>query len=189
MKEPLLTVTLFEKATFSSAVFLLILGLLFEASGFGTFVAGQTGGLLLFVVGVSMFWGGWIISGAQGLACATAATLNMLDAASTLAFWNYEINPAVIYMGRTLFLSAKIVCSIAIVLYARFHHAPRRGGLILSAVFAVIVGWNLSQHTLAYFGLSDITLGLLLGTLLSFAASSVVVTMLFLGEKKITFKS
>jgi len=176
-------VTLLDKAIFSSALFLLALGLLFEASGFGTFVAGYTGGLLLVVMGISMFWTGWIISGARGFPCATAAALNMFDAASTLAFWNFEINPAVRHIGPTLFLIAKIMCSIVIALYAKFHHAPRKGGLILSVLFGVIVGWNLGQHTLAYLGLSDITVGLLLGTLMSFAASSVVVLMLFLGEK------
>jgi len=36
---------------------------------------------------------------------------------------------------------------------------------------------------MAYWGLSDITVGLLFGTLLSFIASSVVVLMLLLGEK------
>jgi len=175
--------TLLDKAIFSSAIFLLTLGLLFEASGFGTFIAGHTGGLLLVIMGISMFWAGWIISGAPGFPCATAAALNMFDAASTLAFWNFEINTAVRFIGPTLFLIAKIVCSIVIALYAKFHHTPRRGGLILSVLFAVIVGWNLSQHTLAYLGLSDITLSLLFGTLLSFATSSVVVLMLFLGEK------
>jgi len=175
--------TLLDKAIFSSAVFLLILGLLFEASGFGTFVAGQASGLLLVIIGIPMFWAGWTLSGAKGFPCATAAALNMLDAASTLAFWNFEINPAVRQMGPTLFLIAKIICSIVIAMYAKFHQAPRRGGLMLSVLFAVIVGWNLSQHTLAYLGLSDITIGLLFGTLLSLATSSMVVLMLFLGEK------
>ena len=181
------SLTLLDKAIFSSAIFLLILGLLFEASGFGAFVAGHTGGFLLVVIGVSMFWAGWIISGARGFPCATAAALNMFDAASTLAFWNFEINPAVRYIGPTLFLVAKILCSIVIALYAKFHSAPRKGGLILSVLFAVIVGWNLSQHTLAYLGVSDITIGLLFGTLLSFAVSSAVVFLLFLSEK-ISFK-
>jgi len=180
-------VTLLDKVIFSSAVFLLVLGLLFEASGFGTFVAGQMSGLLLVIIGIPMFWAGWIISGAHSFPCATAAALNMFDAASTLAFWNFEINPAVLYIGPTLFLIAKILCSIVIALYAKFHQAPKKGGLMLSVLFAVIVGWNLSQHTLAYLGFSDVTLGLLFGTFLSFAASSVVVLMLFLGEK-ITLK-
>ena len=174
---------LFDKIILASAVFLLIIGLLFEASGFGAFVAGEAGGLLLVVIGIPMFWAGWIISGAKSFPCATAAALNMFDAASTLAFWNFEVNPAIRHIGPSLFLTAKITCSIAIVLYAKFHPTPRKGGLILSVLFAVIVGWNLSQHTLAYIGLSDIVLGLLFGTLLSFTASAVVVLMLFLGEK------
>jgi len=179
----MMLVPLLDHVIFSSAVFLLVIGLIFEASGFGAFIAGQMGALLLVVMGISMFWAGWIISGAHSFPCAAAAALNMFDAASTLAFWNFEINPAVLYIGPSLFLIAKIVCSIAIVFYAKFHHSPRKGGLILSLVFAVIVGWNLSQHTLAYLGLSDITLGLFFGILLSFAASSFVVLMLFLGEK------
>jgi FtsH-binding integral membrane protein len=111
----------------------------------------------------------------------------MFDAASTLAFWNFEINPAVRYIGTPLFLVAKIVCSIAIVLYAKFHNAPKKGGLLLSLFFAVIVGWNLGQHTLAYLGLSDITLGLFFGTSLSLVAASIIFLMLFQGEK-ITLK-
>jgi FtsH-binding integral membrane protein len=140
-------------------------------------------GLLLAVIGISMFWVGWVISGAQSFPCATASALNMFDAASTLAFWNFEVNPTVIFLGPTLFLMAKVLCSIVIVLYAKFHPTPRKGGLMLSVFFAVIVGWNLSQHTLAYFGLSDITLGLLFGTFLSFAASSTIVLVLILSEK------
>jgi hypothetical protein len=177
------SVALLDKAVFSLGAFSLVIGLLFEASGFGAFVAGQTGGLLLAIIGISMFWAGWVISGAQSFPCAVAAALNMFDSASTLAFWNFEVNPAVIFLGPTLFLIAKIVCSIVIVLYARFHHAPKKGGLMLSGFFAVIVGWNLSQHAMAYWGLSDITVGLLFGTLLSFIASSVVVLTLLLGEK------
>ena len=175
--------TLLDKTVFFLGVFSLVIGLLFEASGFGAFVAGQTGGLLLAIIGVSMFWAGWVISGAQSFSCAVAAALNMFDASSTLAFWNFEVNPAVLYLGPTLFLTAKVACSIAIVLYAKFHAAPRKGGVALSMVFAVIVGWNLSQHALAYFGLSDITIGLLFGVFLSFVASSVVILMLLEGEK------
>ena len=177
--------TLLDKSVFSLGVFSLVIGLLFEASGFGAFVAGQTGGLLLAIIGISMFWAGWVISGAQSFSCAVAAALNMFDAASTLAFWNFEVNPAVVFLGPTLFLMAKITCSIAIVLYAKFHSAPRKGGLMLSGFFAFIVGWNLSQHVLAYLVLSDITLGLLFGTFLSFVASSIVVLILVLGEKNV----
>ena len=176
-------VALLDHIIFSFAIFLLVIGLIFEASGFGTFIAGHPGSLLLVIIGISMFWAGWTISGARSFSCAIASALNMFDAASTLAFWNFEINPAVRYIGPPLFLAAKIFCSIVIVLYAKFHHAPKKGGLLLSLFFAVIVGWNLGQHTLAYLGLSDITLGLFFGTLLSFIAASIVVLMLFLGEK------
>jgi hypothetical protein len=175
--------TLLDHFVFSSAVFLLVIGLIFEASGFGAFVAGHVGGLILVVMGVSMFWAGWAMSGARCFPCAVASALNMFDAASTLAFWNFEINPAVRYMGPTLFLMAKVMCSIAVVLYAKFHHAPKKGGLVLSIFFAVIVGWNMGQHTLAYIGLQDITMGLIVGALLSFTASFVVILMLFMGEK------
>jgi hypothetical protein len=181
-------VSLLDSVIFSCAIFLLVIGLIFEASGFGTFIAGQSGSLLLVIIGISMFWAGWTISGARSFPCAIASALNMLDAASTLAFWNFEINPAVRYVGPQLFLAAKIFCSIVIVLYAKFHHAPKKGGIILSVFFAGIVGWNLGQHTLAYLGFSDINLGLLFGTLLSFAAASIVILMLILGEK-ITLKS
>jgi hypothetical protein len=160
-----------------------VIGLIFEASGFGVFIAGQPGALLLVVIGISMFWAGWTISGARSFSCAIASALNMFDAASTLAFWNFEINPAVRSIGPALFLVSKICCSIVIVLYAKFHQAPKKGGTMLSLLFAAIVGWNLGQHTLAYLGLSNVTLGLLFGTLLSFVAASMVVLMLFLGEK------
>jgi hypothetical protein len=176
-------VTLLDGMIFSIAIFLMVIGLIFGASGFGTFVAGQTGALLLVVIGISMFWAGWTISGARSFSCAIASALNMFDAASTLAFWNFEINPAVHYIGPTLFLISKVSCSIVIVFYAKFHRAPKKGGIILSLFFAAIVGWNLSQHTLAYLGFSNITLGLFFGTLLSFVAASIVVLMLFLGEK------
>ena len=174
---------LLDKIVFSLGVFALVIGLVFEASGFGVFIACHIGGMLLVVLGVSMYWAGWVISGAQSFSCAVAAALNMFDASSTLAFWNFEVNPAVLYLGPTLFLIAKITCSIAIVLYAKFHSAPRKGGILLSIVFASIVGWNQSQHVLAYFGLSDIAAGLFFGVFLSFVAASVVILMLLLGEK------
>lgn len=176
-------VSLLDSIIFSFAIFLLVIGLIFEASGFGAFIAGNSGSLLLVIIGISMFWAGWIISGARSFSCALASALNMVDAASTLAFWNFEINPAVRYIGPALFLVAKIFCSIVIVLYAKFHHTPKKGGLFISLFFAVIVGWNLGQHTLAYLGLSDINLGLLFGSLLSFTAACIVVIMLLIGEK------
>ncbi len=175
-------VTLLDGVIFSFAILLLVIGLIFEASGVGAFIAGSSGGLLLVVIGISMFWAGWEISGARSFSCALASALNMFDAASTLAFWNFEINPAVRYIGPALFLGAKILCSIVIVLYAKLHHAPRKSGFFLSLFFAVIVGWNLGQHLLAYLGLSDVTLGLLFGTSLSFAAAFFIVLMLILGD-------
>jgi hypothetical protein len=175
-------VTLPDILIFASVVFLLVIGLIFEASGFGAFVAGQPAALLLVVIGIAMFWAGWSISGARSFSCAVASTLNMFDAASTLAFWNFEINPAVHYIGPTLFLLSKIVCSIVIVLYAKFDYAPKKGGIMLSLFFAAIVGWDLSQNTLAYLGFSNVTSSLLLGTLLSFVAASIVVFILLLGE-------
>jgi len=175
---------LMDQAVFSSAIFLLVVGLVLEASGFGIFVVGRLDGLLLVVLGVSMFWGGWAMSGARGFSCATAAVLNMLDAASTVSFWNFEINPLVRTAGPTAFLIAKILCSVSIMLYAKFHDNPRKGGLVLTVLFALIVGWNLGQHTLAYFGLRDFVYGLLLGTLFSFAASALILLMLFMSEAR-----
>lgn len=173
-----------NQASFSFAIFLLALGLIFEASGFGIFVAGHLDGLLLVFIGVSMFWGGWAESGARGFSCATAAILNMFDAASTVAFWNFDVNPVVQTIGPTAFMIAKIICSITIMLYAKLHDNPKKGGLILTAFFALIVGWNLGQHTLAYLGLRDFTFGILLGTVFSFAASAVVLLILFMSENR-----
>jgi len=176
-------VALIDKAIFSSALMFLVFGLIFEASGFGAFVAGHLGGLLLVIIGIPMFWAGWDMSGARGFSCATASALNMFDAASTVAFWNFEINPVVRGVGPTLFLMAKIICSIVIVLYAKLHKNPKKGGLILSVFFSLIVGWNLGQNVFAYLGLLDITCGLLLGALLSFTAATLVMLMLFSDEK------
>lgn len=81
--------SLIDNAIFSSALLFLVVGLVFEASGFGTFVAGHLGGLLLVIIGIPMFWAGWNISGAREISCATASALNMFDAASTIAFWNF----------------------------------------------------------------------------------------------------
>jgi len=176
-------VSLIDKAVLSSALFFLVVGLVLEASGFGTFVAGHLGGLLLVIIGIPMFWAGWNMSGAREFSCAVASALNMFDAASTVAFWNFELNPVVKAAGPTLFLSAKIVCSIVIVLYAKFHSNPRKGGIILSAFLSLIVGWNLGQNAFAYLGLFDITLGLLLGASVSIVAAALVLLMLFLDQK------
>lgn len=175
---------LIDQATFIVAIFLLVIGLIFEASGFGVFVAGRLDGLLLVVIGLSMFWGGWVMIGARGFSCATAAVLNMFDAASTVSFWNFELNPIALMAGPTAFMMAKIMCSIAIALYAKLHDDPREGGLILSAFLALIVGWNLGQHVLAYLGLRHFTYGIFLGTVFSFVASAVVLLILFISENR-----
>jgi hypothetical protein len=176
-------VALIDKFIFLLGILVLVIGLLFAGSGFGVFIAGQSGGLILMILGISMYWAGWIISGAQSFSCAVAAALNMFDAASTLAFWNYEVNPTVLYLGPTLFLTAKIACSIAIVVYARFNVSPQKGGLVLSIVFSGIVGWNLSQHALAYLGFTNVAVSLLFGIFLSFLAAFLVILMLLSGEK------
>ena len=174
---------LLDKFVFLLGILVLVIGLLFAGSGFGVFVAGQSGGLILLILGVSMYWAGWIISGAQSFSCAVAAALNMFDAASTLALWNFEINPAVLSLGPTLFLIAKMACSIAIVAYAKFNASPRKGGILLTAVFSGIVGWNLSQYALAYLGFSNIVIGLLFGAFLSFLAVLLIILMVLFGEK------
>lgn len=177
---------LVDHITFSWAVFLLVLGLIFEASGFGIFVAGRLDGFIIIVIGVTMFWGGWILSGARGFSCASAAVLNMFDAASTAAFWNFEINPVVLAAGPTIFMIAKVACSLTIMLYAKLHANPRRGGIALTVFFSLIVGWNLSQHLMAYLDLKDFAYGIFLGTMLSFVASAIILYALFMSEKTST---
>jgi hypothetical protein len=163
-----------------------VLGLIFEASGFGIFVAGRLDGIIIIVIGVTMFWGGWILSRAQGFSCALAAVLNMFDAASTVAFWSFEINPVVLAIGPTIFMIAKITCSLTIMLYAKLHANPRGGGIALTIFFALIVGWNLSQHLMAYLGLKSFAYGILLGTMFSFVASAIVLYVLFISRKTST---
>jgi hypothetical protein len=177
-------VGLFESLVFVWAAFLLVIGLVFEAAGFALLVAGRLDGLILLIVGLTMFWGGWVVSRAQGAWCASAAVLNMLDAASTLAFWSFEVNPLVVAAGPTIFMFAKVVASIAIVLYAREHPTPRRGGQLLTIFFASVVGWNLGQHLMAYFRVTHSDLGIVIGALLSLAVSVIVVYTLLLGEKR-----
>jgi len=122
-----------------------MLGLVFVAGGFGTFVAGHVEGLLIVFVGVAMLWAGWVGSQAKGLSCLIAACLNTLDASITLASWSYEINPLVLSTGPSLFLMAKLLSSLAIVLFAKTSQNPRRGGHLLSGAFALILAWNLGQ--------------------------------------------
>lgn len=180
---------LIDHFVFSWAVFLLVLGLIFEASGFGIFVAGRLDGFVIIVIGVTMFWGGWILSRARGFSCAIAAVLNMFDAASTVSFWNFEINPVVLAAGPTIFMIAKIACSLAIMLYAKLHTNPKRGGMALTIFFALIVAWNLSQHLMAYLGFKDFAYGILLGTIFSFVASTIVLYTLFMNKKARTATS
>lgn len=177
-----------DQAVFASAVFLIVVGLIFEASGFGIIVVGRLDGVILIIMGISMFWGGWVMSGAHGVSCATAAVLNMFDAASTVSFWNFEINPLVRFTGPTIFMVAKIVCSITIMLYAKFHHDPRKGGIMLTLFFSLIVGWNLGQHVLAYFGHRIVTYQMyvyIVGAMLSFAVSAVTLSLLFLRRNSV----
>jgi hypothetical protein len=173
-------VDLIEYFVFSWAVLLLVLGLVFEASGFGIFVAGRLDGFILIIIGVTMYWGGWILSRARSFSCALAAVLNMFDAASTVSFWNFEINPLVLAAGPTIFMVAKIACSLTIMLYAKLHTNPRRGGIVLTVVFAFIVAWNLGQHLMAYLGLKDFAYGILLGTIFSFVASAIILYTIFI---------
>lgn len=170
---------LFEYAMFLWAIFLLVLGLIFQASGFGVFVTGRLDGFILVVIGVTMFWGGWILSGARGFWCAAAAVLNMFDTASAVAFWAFEINPLIRTVGPTIFMIAKITSSLTIMLYAKLHVNPRRGGILMTLFFALIVGWNIGQHLVAYLGLKDFAYGILLGIISSFLASTIVIYALF----------
>ncbi len=174
---------LIDYVRFLWAIFLLVLGLIFVASGFGVFVAGRLDGVIFIVIGVTMFWGGWILSHARGFSCAVAAVLNMVDAASTVAFWNFEINPVVLAAGPTIFMTAKVVCSLTIMLYAKLSANPRRGGIALTVFFAFIVGWNLSQHVMAYLGLIDLGYGILLVTVFSFATAAIVLYAIFKNRK------
>jgi len=102
----------------------------------------------------------------------------MLDAASTVSFWAFEVNPIVLAAGPTLFIAAKVVCSVCITLYARINPAPRRGGIALAAFFTVVVGWNLSQHILAYLGVTSVDYGIMIGVIFSFAVSAAILCIL-----------
>lgn len=135
---------------FLAAVALLVFGLILEASGFGAFVAGRPEGLLVLFIGLTMFWGGWTLTKAKGFSCGAASALNMADAALTVAYWNFEVNPVVIAAGPIIFLLSKIACSVAIVFFARIHPKPRAGGLLLTALFGIVVAWNLTQNATAW---------------------------------------
>jgi hypothetical protein len=165
------------------AFFLLVVGLILTASGFGIFVASRLEGIVIILTGLAMYWGGWIMSGARGLPCAIAALFNMFDAASTVAFWNFELNPFVLKLGPTLFLIGKITASISIMLYAKLYPNPRKGGILLSVFFAIIVGWNLSQHLRAYLDVTAMDYALFLGATFSFLASAIVLFAIFISER------
>jgi hypothetical protein len=100
-----------------------------------------------------------------------AASLNTIDASVTLASWNYEINPLVLTVGPTLFVAAKILCSLAIVLFARTAADPRRGGRILTGAFALILAWNLGQLALSNFRFGSMAVALFWGTASSIAVA------------------
>lgn len=164
---------------FSWSIFLIVLGLILAASGFGILVVGRLDGIIIILIGAAMFWGGWILSRARGVPCAAAAVLNVFDAASSVSFWSFEINPFVLSIGPTMFMIAKIVSSLTIMLYAKFHPNPRRGGIALTTFYALVVGWNLSQHIMAYLSLKLLTQGILLGVIFSLLASMIVMYFLY----------
>lgn len=173
---------LIDHIGFLWAIFLIVVGLILEATGFGIFVIGRLDGFIFVVVGVTMFWAGWVISGARGFSCVLAAVLNMFDAALTVAFWNFEINPVVLAQGPTIFMLTKVTCSLAIMLYAKFHANPGRGGTALAAFFTFVVAWNLSQHLMVSAGLRDFSYGILLGSMVSIGASAIVLYVLVRNE-------
>ena len=173
--------TLMDHFGFVWSVFLIMVGLIFAASGFGVFVAGRLDGFVILTFGLAMLWVGWIMSGAKGFPCAIAAVLNIIDAASTVAFWNLEVNPIVLAIGPALFMISKIVASLAIMLFAKIHSDSKKEGIALSIVFALVFGWNVSQHLSMYLGLKTFVYGVLLGTLFSFLASAVVLYFTFAG--------
>jgi hypothetical protein len=160
-----------ERVVGPGALVILLIGLLFVAGGFGTFVAGHMEGLLVVFVGVAMSWAGWVGSQAKGLSSLIAAGLNTLDASVTLASWTHEINPFVVTTGPTMFIVAKMLCSLAIVLFARTTPNPRRGGRILASAFAIILAWNLSQLALSSFQLGSLSGALFWGTASSLAVA------------------
>jgi hypothetical protein len=176
-----------ERVVAPASIGILVLGLLFVAGGFGTFVAGHVEGLLVVFIGVAMLWAGWIGSQAKGLACLIASFLNTLDASITLASWNYEVNPLVRGSGPTLFIVAKMFCSVAIVLFARTASDPRRGGRALVAAFALILAWNLSQLALSNLRAGSLSIALFWGTASSIAVALVTFMVLALRRGRTAF--
>jgi hypothetical protein len=165
------------------AVSLLAIGLILEASGFGIFVVGRPEGIILVIIGLTMFWVGWVLSGARSFSCVVAAILNMFDAAFTVAFWNFESNPVVLATGPTVFMVTKVAWSLTIMLYAKLHVNPRRGGIAFATFFAFIIAWNLSQHAMISLGFRDFSYGIFVGSILSFVAALIVLYVLFRSEK------
>ena len=139
-----------DPRTFLAILALLVFGLIFEASGFGAFVAGRPEGLLIVFIGLTMFWGGWTLSSAKSISCGAASALNMADAALTVAYWNFEVNPVVLAAGPLIFVLSKVACSVGIVFFARIHPRPKVGGLLLMALFGAVVSWNIIQHATAW---------------------------------------
>jgi hypothetical protein len=153
-----------ERVMAPISVGLVLLGLLFVVGGLGASVAGHLEGLLVVFIGVAMLWAGWVGSQAKGLSCLIAAILNTMDAAITIASWNYEINPLVLNTGPTVFIAAKLLSSLAIVLYARTVPDPAMGGYALSIAFALIMAWNFSQLALLNIHRDSLTIALLWGS-------------------------
>ena len=176
-----------ERVVAPASIGILLLGLLFVAGGFGTFVAGHLEGLLVVFVGVAMLWAGWIGSQAKGLACLIASFLNILDASITLASWNYEVNPLVLASGPTLFIVAKMLCSVAIVLFARTASDPRKGGRALVLAFALILAWNLGQLALSNLQSGSLSGALFWGTASSMAVAFVTFMALALRRGRAAF--
>jgi hypothetical protein len=177
-----------ERIITPASISILLLGLLFVAGGFGTFVAGHVEGLLVVFVGVAMLWAGWVGSQARGLASLAAASLNIMDAAVTLASWNYEVNPLVLSTGPTLFVVAKLLCSVAIVLYARTAPSPNRGGYVLAIAFALILAWNLSQFTILSYHTRSLSETLFWGTASSMlVAFATFMALAFRHRHSVTF--
>ncbi|MGA2971585.1 MAG: hypothetical protein ABSE39_03050 [Candidatus Bathyarchaeia archaeon] len=160
-----------ERVMAPAAIGLVLLGLLFVVGGFGAFVAGHLEGWLIVFIGVAMLWAGWAGSQARGLSCLIAVCLNTFDASITIASWNYEINPLVLSAGPTLFVAAKLLSSLAIVLFARTVPNPRKGGYLLSTAFALIMAWNLTQLALLSFHTESLTQALFWGSAASLAVA------------------
>ncbi len=135
-------------------------------------MAGHLEGLLIVFIGVAMLWAGMGRKPSQRAILFDAAVcLNTFDASITIASWNYEINPLVLSAGPTLFVAAKLLSSLAIVLFARTVPNPRRGGYLLSTAFALIMAWNLTQLALLSFHTASLTQGIVLGKRRSLAVA------------------